>query len=351
METLYERIGDSAPDAALVATHVVFLAADVDDGTAGTGSIQTEVGTPLFVDLGEVVARDGGLGDEGIGRNVEGLLHLIAHQFEHLLTVACTELTVARGVEVQSVRTVGASCRRDDVSCVDGLGQFLNLFHTSDADTLTVSLHDLTDEQRRFLRLQLQVTEHVVVNLLHHSCPFRVASVRLTLMHQHTLDDAILLSLLGQCDEALVGIVVVGCKHGLHPAWGSLYVVLDAVGQESLNGNAADSHVDHTDADVLGQRLDHSTTKPVCRRQACIRAAERGRGFTPLTHLAASLRVVDSRHEQKARTRTGDVLSLGLGCSLHVRLSETEEDIEIRVYFCHCFRKWQERQCRQQHVF
>ena len=100
METLYEGIGDSAPGTALVATHVVFLAADVNDGTAGARGIQTEVGTTLLVDLGEVVARNGGLSDEGILRHVERLLHLIAHQFEHFLAITGAEFTVARGVEV-----------------------------------------------------------------------------------------------------------------------------------------------------------------------------------------------------------------------------------------------------------
>ena len=351
MESLYERISDSAPDAVLVAAHVVFLATDINDGTAGAGGVQTEVGTSLLVNLGEVVAWYGGLCDKGVFRHVERFLYLIAHQLEHLLAIAGSQLTIARGIEVQFVRTIGASRRRDDMCRVDGLGQFLDLFHTADADTLTVGLYHLTNKQWGLLRLQLQVTQHVVINLLYHTSPLGVASVGLALVHQHTLDDTILLSLLGQCDESFIGVIVVGGQHGNHPSWCLLHVVLDAVGQETLDVNTANGHVDDANADILRQRLDHRATKPVGRCQTRIRAAEWGRGFAPLPHLAASLRIVNGWHEQETGTRTGDVLCLRLGCSLHVRLSEAEEDVEIGIYFCRSFRKRQEHKCCQQHIF
>ena len=73
-------------------------------------------------------------------------------------------------------------------------------------------------------------------------------------MHQDTLDDTVLLSLLRQRDQTLVGVVVVSGKHALHPTRGlGLHVVVDAVGQETLDVDTADGNVDHTDLDVLRQ--------------------------------------------------------------------------------------------------
>ena len=228
---------------------------------------------------------------------------------------------------------------------VDGLGQLLDLFHTADADSLAIGLYHLADEQWGLLRLQLQVAQHVVVHLLYHTSPLGVASIGFTLVHQHTFDDTVLLGLLGQCDETLIGVVVVGGQHGNHPARGLLHVAFDAVGQETLDVDTADGYMDDTYTDILRQGLDHRTAEPVGRCQTGIRTTEWGRGLAPLTHLTASLWIVDSRHEQETGTWTGDVLCLGLGCSLHVRLSEAEEDVEIGIYFCRSFRKRQKHQC------
>ena len=147
------------------------------------------------------------------------------------------------------------------------LGQFVNLLLTADADALAAGLYDVSGIEVHFFRLQFQVTAEVVVHLLHHAGPFRVARVRLTLVHQDTLDDAVLLSLLGQCDQTLVGIVVVGFEHALHPVRGFLQISWNAVRQETLDVDTADSHVDDTDLDVLRQRSHQRTAEPVLGRQ------------------------------------------------------------------------------------
>ena len=95
-------------------------------------------------------------------------------------------------------------------------------------------------------------------------------------MHQDTLDDTILLSLLGQRDQALVGVVVVSSQHTLHPTWSLLvYVIGDTVRQEALDIDTTDSHMDDTDLDILRQRGYQRTSKPVGRCQTCICTTER----------------------------------------------------------------------------
>ena len=72
-------------------------------------------------------------------------------------------------------------------------------------------------------------------------------------MHQHTLDNTILLSLAGQGDQPLVWVVVVGFEHARHPPWSCLDILRYFIGHEALNADAADGHMDDTNADILGQ--------------------------------------------------------------------------------------------------
>jgi len=90
--------------------------------------------------------------------------------------------------------------------------------------------------------------------------------------------------------------------------------------------------MDNTNLDVLRQRSHHRTSKPVGRSQSGIGTAQRSRSLAPLTYLPALLREVHCGHQQKTRTRALQILSLRTGCTLHVRLAETQEDIEIRIY-------------------
>ena len=219
---------------------------------------------------------------------------------------------------MQAVGAVCAVVAGDDLTGVDGLRQLVNLFLATDAHALAVGLDNVADIEVHLLGLQLQIATQVVVNLLHHAGPFRVAGVGLTLMHQDALDDTVLLSFLGQRDQALVGVVVVSLQHALHPARSPLDVARDAVGQESLNVNTADGHVDDTNLDVVGRRGHHRAAKPVGRRQAGIGTAERSRSLAPLAHLATLVGEIDGRHQQEARARAGQVLSLRAGIALHV---------------------------------
>ena len=333
-----QRVGDGHEVSFAIGLHVVLLAADIDNDFAGLWSLDAEVGASLLVNLREVVAGHGGLGDERIGGHLNLLGHvdvrtfrLVAQEACHGLAVAAPQLTVTGSVKVQAVRTVGAVVGRDDLTGMDGLRQLVNLWLAGDTDSLAPGLHNVADKEGHLLGLQLQVAEQAVIDLLHHVSPFRILGVRLALVHQHTLDDTVLLCLFGQCDEAFVGIVAVGLQHALHPSGCRLCIVGNAVGHEALDFDAANGHMDDADFDVVRQRCHQRAAEPVGRGQPCVGTAEGRRGLTPLTHLTAALRVVNSRHQQETRSCTHKVLGLRLGCTFHVRLSETEEDVEVRV--------------------
>ena len=73
-------------------------------------------------------------------------------------------------------------------------------------------------------------------------------------MHEDTLDDAILLGLLGQRYQTFVGIVIIGGEHALHPVRRFvLHVIVDTVRKESLDVDTTNGHVDDTNLDVFRQ--------------------------------------------------------------------------------------------------
>ena len=137
---------------------------------------------------------------------------------------------------------------------MNGLGQLVNLFLTTNADTLATSLDNVTHIEVYLLRLQLQITTEVVIDLLHHASPLGVAGISLALMHQNTLDDTVLLGFLGQLNQTLVGVIIVSLKHTLHPTRSLLlHVAGNAVGQETLDVNTTDGHMNNTNLDIVGQ--------------------------------------------------------------------------------------------------
>ena len=251
---------------------------------------------------------------------------------------------------MQTVGTVGAVVAGDDLTGVDGLRQFVNLLLAADADTLAVGLNDISDIEVHLLRLQLQVATQVLIYLLHHASPLGVTGIGLALMHQDTLDDTILLGFLCQFHKTFVGVIVVGGQHTLHPAW-SLFldVVRDAVGQETLDVDTANGNVDDTNLDIIGQRGHEGTAEPVGRGQTSILTAQGSRSLAPLALLTGFPNIVTFRnatipwlcivhgwHQQEAGTGAGIIDSLGTGVALHIRLSEAEEDVEVRVYGGRC---------------
>ena len=204
VEANRQRIGHSHEATLTVGLHVVLLTADIYNDLLGLWSLNAEVGTTLLVNLRELIARDGILYSHCISRNLNLLSHgqvgwtlgFKAEVAGNSLTIAAAQLTIASGIEVQTVRTVRTVVRRNHLTSMNGLWQFVNLLLATDADTFATSLNNITYIEVHLLGLQLQVTAEVVIHLLHHASPFGIARIGLTLVHQNALDDTVFLSLL-----------------------------------------------------------------------------------------------------------------------------------------------------------
>ena len=124
------------------------------------------------------------------------------------MAIATSQRAIALSVEVQLVGTVGAAGGGDDMGSMNRIGQGVDLFVGRDAATFAVRLYDLAHEQRHLFGHEAQVAQQTVIDLLHLARPSRVAGVGFALMHQHALDDAVLLSASCQLDQACIGVVV-----------------------------------------------------------------------------------------------------------------------------------------------
>ena len=338
MEADNQRVGDCHEAAFAVRLHLILLVADVNHDFLGLRRMDIKIGSTLFINLRELVARNSRLSSHGILRHFNLLgnrhlrtLRLVAKETAGRLAVATTQLTIARSIEVQAVGTIGASLGRDNLTSVNGLRQLVYLLVASDADALAIGLHNASHIERHLFWLQFQVAEQMVIDVLHLLPPLRVSRVRLALMHQDAFDDAILLSLLRQSNERLVGIIVVVGEYARHPCGNLLQVALDAIGHETFYLDAANSHMNNANLNVLRQRSHKSTAKPISRRQARIGTAKRSRSLAPLAFLTSSFCVVHSRHQQEARAWAGDIHSFRSSCAFHIRLSKAKEDVEVRV--------------------
>ena len=76
VEARHKRVGDSHEVAFAIGLHVIFLAADVDNDLTGIGGCNAEIGTAFLVNLRELIARNGGLGNEGICGNLNLFRHV-----------------------------------------------------------------------------------------------------------------------------------------------------------------------------------------------------------------------------------------------------------------------------------
>ena len=207
---------------------------------------------------------------------------------------------------MQTVGTIGTIIGRDHLTGMDGLRQLINLLLAADAHTLTVGLYDVTGKERHILGLQLQVTTERIIYLLHLLGPVGITCIRLALMHEDTLDHAILLGFFSQRNQSFIRIVVVCFEHSLHPT-GSLclHVIGYLTRHKTFNLDTTDGHMDNTNLDIRGKRSYQCTTKPVSWCKTGIRTTKRSRCLTPLSHLPAFVGKIHGRHQEETRTRTG----------------------------------------------
>ena len=162
VETHRQRIGNSHKVALALRLHLVLLVANVNDNFLCLRRIDAEIGTTLRVNLRELIAGNSILASNSIGWYINLLngnwqvsrtLGLETKMAGNSLTITATQLTITSSIEVQTVWAIGTTIRRDDLTGVNGLGQLINLFLTTDTNTLTIGLNDVTHIEVDLFRL------------------------------------------------------------------------------------------------------------------------------------------------------------------------------------------------------
>ena len=205
------------------------------------------------------------------------------------------------------------------------------------AHSSSVRIHDFTDQKRHDLSLKPQIADKIVIDLLELVRPARVAGIRLTLMHQNTLDDTVLLSQFSHLHKSCVRIIIVCRQHPLHPAGSTVCnIICNAVRKESLDMASSYGDIDDTDLDILRKGFNQSPSEIVSRCKACILAAQRRNSRVPLAFHPSSFLIIDASHHLEAFTDSFKILFLDPRITLHIRLAETEIDMEVRVLGLDC---------------
>ena len=150
-------------------------------------------------------------------------------------------------------------------------------------------------------------------------------------MEKNTFDDTRFLCLLRHVDECTERVVIVLSAVVLKPLFRVCDDAFALVFVEEFDRASAHRHVDDTHADILRQVLHHSSSEVVGRRQSCPVSAKRRISRVPLSRFSVLCWHIHSRHHLESRVDILTVLVFNGRIALHVRLSEAEVDMEIRV--------------------
>ena len=198
------------------------------------------------------------------------------------------------------------------------------------ADAAVLAAYHLADEQGNSSRVETQFLLQVAVYLPDRLLPLLVVSVRLALMKQDALDDAIVSGHLGHRQQPLIGVSPVLVEDVVHPV--AVFAGDDAgvlVFVEERYGTALNGHRHDADADIFGHRFEQRPSEPVGWAEVGISSAEWWHGLAPCAKL--TVRAVGGGHAEKA-VAYRQVLLLDGRLSRHVRLPEAEEDPEVMVF-------------------
>ena len=270
---------------------------------------------------------------------------------KHLVGEAVAEQAHALRAEVELVAGALAAERRDYVRVRQ---DFRQTGHDRSvevgADASLLGILELAGKQRGLIRIEVKVAAEVVVDLLDLLRPQRVGGVGLSLMHQYTLDDAVLLGNAGHADQPLVGIAAVLGDYGLHPVPLAVDVLLVGVLVPELDFRSCDGNVDDTHPVLFRQALYHLAAEEVHGTEIVALAADRRHGRIPVSHFPAEIGHVDGRHETEAGVVEILVLRGRHGPGLHVGLADTEIDEEIRIRLLRGQRQAQQsgRNCKEE---
>ena len=199
------------------------------------------------------------------------------------------------------------------------------------ADTTLLLRHQFTYEQRTILCLEVQFIEHAFVDDIHSLRPILLTIVGTSLMQQDALDDTYLLCLLSQSNEFAVWIVVIALAEVLVPISSLGNILLTQVLIEEIDISTANCHMHYTYLYAFWQLLYQRATEIIGRSQTSPLTAERWNSGIPSTLLSSDAWHVNSREHTETSVDILTVLRFNSCISLHVRLSETQINMEVRV--------------------
>ena len=164
-------------------------------------------------------------------------------------------------------------------------------------------------------------------------------------MHQYALDYSVLLRDAGHVDQSRIRVVVIRREGVLHPVGSHVGgIVLYFALHEAFDLDTANGDIDDAHPVAVGKVLQHRAAEIVGRRHSVAVTAERRQSLVPLAHDTARILIVDSREGEVTVADSHGVDMLGTCRALHVGLSETEEDMKIRILCAGRYRKAQGKQ-------
>ena len=309
-------------------------AAELNLGGVGIGIVESRPVSPLVQQHG----------NDLLGRVV--LHHSVdAHEFEHLLGIAASELAITGSVEMQMVGQVGKSARRYHMRGRYGLLDTINHGIGPGTRTAAVGIDHLAYKQGHLVRTESEILKEVLIYFLDLERPLEVVPVGFALMHEYALDDSVFLGDTRHFDQSRIRVVVIRREGALHPVGSDVGRIVRYLAlHEAFDLDTADGDIDDAYPVVLRKVLNHGTPEIVRGRHSVAVTAERRQGLVPLTHDTARILIVDSREGEVTVADSHGVDMLGTCRALHVGLSETEEDMEIRILCAGRYRKAQGKQ-------
>ena len=250
-------------------------------------------------------------------------------ELEHLVSHPVTHEAHALRAEMELVTGTLATEGGDDVCIGHYLGQVgQHHFIESGTNTVLLGIFQFSCKQGNCIRVKPEVGAEVVVDLLHPAGPFRIIGVGLSLVHQHSLDDAVFLRFACGLHQPLVRVHPIKLGHVHKPAArrvGGFHgqILFTCVLVPELQFGAGDGDVDHTYLVLLRQDLDHLAAEEIDGTHIVGLPANGRDSRVPVVALALEARHIHGRHELETGVVEAFVLFGGTRSGLHVGLAET----------------------------
>ena len=159
-------------------------------------------------------------------------------------------------------------------------------------------------------------------------------------MQQDSLDDAHLLGFLRHLNETAIRVAAIVARGKLSPPLIGILIelVLIEVLVEHLDGAATHGNGNHTDF-LIRECIHHCTSEIVGRAELTHWTDDRALRRIPVSKFTLGRIKITGCQHLETLIYVSHILSFPLGIALHVRLSETQVDIEVGVYLRICMRQ------------